>query len=316
MDNNPITYKYCAIKWCWNYLPLMLLRYLQYQSCALPCNSCLGLIQHWLTLPVPAVPLFSGSCIASCRAGHGWCTPSLLGERGEGKGWRWAAPSLAALQQAACLSFPCSQDKLLPMWCPQGSAGKDPGNANAAFFHPSQLSKASQKIGLSPETLWWLGNREQGGRVKHLCLPSQPPGNLSDPCPASLIWYLAISWDFICYHYYQELKRQCPYLLWRNAVLFCYAKVIEISRGIQLKLSFYFIPCIWKRLLGQKSFLGTGHCSMSGNFWKKKEIACNGLWLPPLPGCSEWVNQVKLQRYFQTPLSMIFPTWGKPVCHI
>lgn len=122
-------------------------------------------------------------------------------------------------------------------------------------------------------------------------------------------------WDFICYHYYQEFKWQYPYLLWRSAVLFCYAKVLEINCSIQQKLSFSLYSLYLERTPGTEK--------LSGNWtllyeWKllKKEIACNGLWLPPLPGCSEWVNQVKLQVYSQTPLSLIFPTWGKPVCHI
>lgn len=102
-----------------SYLTSILLRYLQYQSYASSCISCLVTIQFWLTLPVPAEPWFPVSCIASSRAAH-WC---VLGpwEHAEGRGSRWAALSPVILHQATHLLFPCSQAKLLPMWCPQGS---------------------------------------------------------------------------------------------------------------------------------------------------------------------------------------------------
>lgn len=106
-----------------------------------------------------------------------------------------------------------------------------------------------------------------------------------------------------------------PYLLWRNAVLFCYAKVLEINCSIQQKLSFLLYSLYLEENPGMEKLPGNWTLLYE---WKllKKEIACNGLWLLPLPGCSEWVNKVKLQIYSQTTLSLIFPTWGKPVCRI
>lgn len=141
--------------------------------------------------------------------------------------------------------------------------------------------------------------------MKHLCLQSHPPGNLTDPCPTSLIWYLAISWDSNCYHCYQEFKWHCPYLLRRNAVLFLlckgpWNKLQHPAENFLLLYSLY-----WKGLQGQKIFLGTGHCCMSGNFWKRK-LPVMSLWLLPLPGCSERVSQVKLWMYSQTFFSLVF----------
>ena len=103
---------------------------------------CLSLLCPWFQSPALLLP---GQMLLCA-----W--PFLLGECGEGKGWRWAAPWLAVLQQEKCFSYPYSQDKLLPKWCPQGSVGKDPGIVSVAFFQPLQWSKASRKIVLGLET--------------------------------------------------------------------------------------------------------------------------------------------------------------------
>lgn len=137
--------------------------------------------------------------------------------------------SLAMLQQTACLPFPWSQAKLLSTWCPPRVCGEGSWRCQCCFF--SDLYNWVKHLRKSISALRHCSVSGTESKDREWSTSAFTVlGNLTDTCPTSLVWYLRISSDFICY-FYQEFRWQYSYLLWRNTV-FCYEKVLEISSGI------------------------------------------------------------------------------------